>query len=117
VATAAALIDSDAAAYLDVIAATRRGDDPAAALAAASDAPMRIVELAAKVAELAAELASSAKPGPAADARSAGLLAQAGARAAATLIAVNQAGGPYPHRAIAVRLLAQISQSVDRAAD
>jgi formiminotetrahydrofolate cyclodeaminase len=114
VAAAAALIDSDAAAYLDVIAATRRGDDPAAALAAASDAPMRIIELAAEVAEIAAALAAATKPVLRGDARSAGLLAQAAARAAATLIGVNLADTPDPRKAIAVRLLAQIAQSIDR---
>jgi formiminotetrahydrofolate cyclodeaminase len=112
-AAAAALIDSDAAAYLDVLAATRRGEDPAAALSAASDAPMRMVELAAEVAEVAAGLTATAKPALRGDARSAGLLAQAGARAAATLIGVNLAGTADWRKAMAARLLDQISRSVD----
>ena len=112
-AAAAALIDSDAAAYLDVIAATRRGEDPASALSAASDVPMRMVELAAEVAEVAAGLTASAKPAVRGDARSAGLLAQAGARAAATLIGVNLAGSADPRKAQAIRLLDQIARSLD----
>jgi len=115
VAAAAALIDSDAAAYREVIAATRRGQDPAAALSAASEVLMRIVRLAVDVTELSAALAPSAKPALAGDARSAGLLAQAGARAAATLIGVNLAATPDPRKGIVVRLLHQISQSVDHA--
>lgn len=55
----------------------------------AADAPLRIAEACADVAELAAELASTGKPDLQADAAAAAVLAHAATRAAAHLVSVN----------------------------
>jgi formiminotetrahydrofolate cyclodeaminase len=109
---AASLIDEDPRAYQAVIEQTRRlggqirgessaarsADGLAAALSAAADVPMQVVELAVPVASIAAVLAESGKPALRGDAISAGLLAQAAARAAAALVRVNLAGAPSDPR-------------------
>jgi formiminotetrahydrofolate cyclodeaminase len=97
---AASLIQADADSYAAVIAAQRRRHDDdqarrreiAAALAAAADVPMEIVELAVPVARLAARLAADGNPNLRGDAITGALLAEAGARSAAALVAINLAG-------------------------
>ncbi len=144
--TAVGLVDQDARAYGGVIeharkaAAARRDADARAAgaeaepadapddqvselmaslaraLSKAADVPMEIVELAAQVAGIAAPLAAVGNPALRGDAVAAALLAQAGARAAATLVAINLADSPDDSRpGRAFDLLAEIAHSVDQA--
>ncbi|HEX9518113.1 MAG TPA: cyclodeaminase/cyclohydrolase family protein [Streptosporangiaceae bacterium] len=125
--TAASLIDEDARAYQAVIeqsrrigrergaerSAARRSDGMAAALSAAADVPMRIVELATSVAALAAVLARDGKPALRGDAIAAGLLARAAARAAAALVSINLADRPAdPRHSRADSLLAAIDEQL-----
>jgi methenyltetrahydrofolate cyclohydrolase len=85
-------------------------------LSRAADVPMEIVELAAQVAGIAAPLAAVGNPALRGDAVAAALLAQAGARAAATLVAINLADSPDDSRpGRAFDLLAEIAHSVDQA--
>lgn len=126
---AASLIDEDPRAYQAVIDQNRRAggrygaesgaesgtagpaDGLAAALSAAADVPLRVVELGVPVASIAAVLAESGKPALRGDAATAGLLAQAAARAAAVLVRINLAGAPSdPRHARADALLAAIDQ-------
>jgi len=102
---AAALIDEDPRAYRAVIEQLRhpggrgRGSEPmAAALSEATEVPMRLVELAVPIAGLAATLARNGKETLRGDALSAGLFAQASARAAATLVRINLAASPADPR-------------------
>ncbi len=88
----------------------------AAALSRAADVPMRVLELAVPVAGLAAALAATGKPALRGDALSAGLLGQAGARAAATLVAINLADSPVdPRHARADSLLRAIDEQLKAA--
>jgi methenyltetrahydrofolate cyclohydrolase len=123
-ATAASLIDEDPRAYRAVIEQSRRiggaersaagrSDGMAAALSAAADVPMRIVELATSVAALAAVLARDGKPALRGDAIAAGLLARAAARAAAALVSINLADRPGdPRHSRADSLLAAIDEQL-----
>ena len=125
-ATAASLIDEDPRAYQAVIeqsrrigerraerSAARRSDGMAAALSAAADVPMRIVELATSVAALAAVLARDGKPALRGDAIAAGLLARAAARAAAALVSINLADrSADPRHSRADSLLAAIDEQL-----
>jgi formiminotetrahydrofolate cyclodeaminase len=93
---ATALAQADAAAYQRVVDAGRGGRVGAgrrqrirAALSAAADVPCEIVRLGATVAELAAQLAERGNPNLRGDAVSGALLAEAGVRAAAELVAIN----------------------------
>ncbi|MDR2985866.1 MAG: cyclodeaminase/cyclohydrolase family protein [Nocardiopsaceae bacterium] len=101
-ATAASLIDEDPRAYAAVLTALRhRAEQPegsaeaaaalATALSAAADVPLRIVELAVPVSAMAATLAADGNKALKGDALTAGLLAQAAAKAAATLLRINLA--------------------------
>lgn len=120
--TVASLIDEDPRAYRAVIQARRRGADHsreggdqaaevAAALSAAANVPMRLIELAVPVAALAATLAADGNPALRGDAQAAGLLAQAAARAAACLAAINLAGAPGDPRLARIdALLAAIAE-------
>ena len=125
--TAASLIDEDPRAYQAVIEQSRRiggerraersaagrSDRMAAALSAAADVPMRIVELATSVAALAAVLARDGKPALRGDAIAAGLLARAAARAAAALVSINLADRPAdPRHSRADSLLAAIDEQL-----
>jgi methenyltetrahydrofolate cyclohydrolase len=87
---AAPLAQADAEAYEAVIAA-RGGPGYDEALSRAADVPLAIVETAADVAELAAELAAQGNPNLRGDAVTAALLAEASARAAANLVEINLA--------------------------
>jgi formiminotetrahydrofolate cyclodeaminase len=123
-ASAALLIDEDPRAYADVLKARRlRSDQPAgsadaaaelaAALSAAADVPLRIVELAVPVCAIAATLAANGNPGLRGDALAAGLLAQAAAHAAAGLVRINLASAPDdPRLARADGLLASIDDQL-----
>jgi len=105
-AAAASLIQADADAYQGVIEARRqRTGDVAAALSAASAVPERLTELGASTARTAAGLAEAGNPNLRGDAITGALLAGAGARAAAALVAINLAGAPDdPRPARAARL-------------
>jgi methenyltetrahydrofolate cyclohydrolase len=133
-AEAASLIDADARAYGAVIEASRRAaaarskaaaqDELDAriaelreALSDAADVPMRIVQLASDVAQLAVTLCAFGNEALRGDAVAAALLAQAAARSAALMIAINLTDTPGDARpARASDVLAAIAQSVDLAA-
>ena len=103
-ADATALIDADARAYEAVIAAARGASEAglAEALSQAADVPLDIVVLASELAWPARDLATTGNPNLRGDALTAALLAQAAARSAAWLVAINLAdavGDPRPARA------------------
>ena len=92
----AGLAQEDAEAYGAYIAARRLPEnDPgrdaalADAEARAAEVPLRIAEIGVAVARLAEDLAERGNPNLAGDAYTAGVLAQAGTRAAANLVVVN----------------------------
>lgn len=91
-ARAAALASADARAYEAVLAA--RGEDVRVALEQAAAVPLELAELAAEVAALAADAAEHGNPNLRGDAAAGALLAEAGARAAANLVAINLEGRP-----------------------
>jgi len=102
---AAALADRDAAAYQAVLAAYRRPKDGAgggrrprikAALHEATATPLEIAEVAARVAELAADVAAGGNPNLRGDATVAAHLAVASAQGAAALVGINTAQGGLP---------------------
>ena len=112
---AAPLADQDAQAYRDFLAATRlpRHGDPdrraaqiAAARGRAAAVPLRIAEIGAEVAALAAVVAGRGRPMLRGDAVTAALLAGAAARAAAVLVAENLPGSPDDPRLARARALA-----------
>lgn len=117
----ASLVDLDAHAYQHVIEATRAAkaappgtpgtaEAIALALSHASDVPMRLVDLGVQSAKLARELAADGNQALRGDAITAGLLAQAGARAAAALVRINLASAPADSRLARLDgLLAQIA--------
>lgn len=118
-AAAASLIQADADSYRGVIEARRQpgGDDTeqrraslATALSAASAVPAEIAELAVRVARAAARLAAAGNPNLRGDAITSALMAGAGARAAAVLVAINLAGTPDDSR------LANAARLADEAA-
>jgi len=113
-AAAASLIQADADSYAAVIAARRsagpKSEQAAAALAAAADVPMEIVELAVPVARAAGRLAAGGHPNLRGDAITGALLAAAGARAAAVLVGINLAAQPDDGRsAHAARLAGEVA--------
>lgn len=129
--SAASLVQADAESYLGVLAALRDqpGQDPGAAshdpgpgrqrhrtdaaLSEAATIPMEVLELAAQTARLAARLAADGNPRLRGDAITAALLAQAGARSAATLVSINLAALPGDDRpARAEELLSEIGSAV-----
>jgi methenyltetrahydrofolate cyclohydrolase len=119
VTAAAALIQSDADSYQEVIAARRRAAGPgpvAAALSAAADVPMEIVELAVPVTRAAARLAEAGHPNLRGDAIAGALLAEAGARAAAVLVGINLAGMPDDARPAKAARLVEEARSLTAAA-
>ena len=87
---AAPLAQADAEAYQAVIEA-RGGPGYDEAMSRAADVPLAIVQAAAEVGELAAELAASGNPNLRGDAATSALLAEAAARAAANLVEINLA--------------------------
>jgi len=124
--TAASLIQADAESYQGVIAAQQQPAGPdgesrrrqiAAALSDAAAVPMQVVELAAPVARIAARLAAAGNPNLRGDAITGALLAEAGARSAATLVAINLAAAPDDDRpARAARLVDELASLADAAA-
>ena len=119
---AASLVDLDAQAYSRVIEAIRaakastagaaaQAESVATALSDAANVPMRLIELAIQAAELATALAAEGNPALRGDAITAGLLAQAGARAAAKLVRINLSAVPGDARLARVdELLARIAE-------
>ena len=90
------LAQADAEAYGAYLEARRRPEDDAEreqaiaeALSRSADVPLRIAEIGADVSRLAEELGERGNPNLAGDAYTAGVLAQAGTRAAANLVLVN----------------------------
>lgn len=118
---AASLINLDAQAYLRVIEATRaaKATSPgtpesaqaiAAALSHAAEVPLRLVELGVQSAKLARELAENGNQTLRGDAITARLLAEVGARAAATLVRINLESMPADSRLARLdELLAEIA--------
>jgi len=118
-AEAASLIDEDPLAYEAVIEQSRRPHGAsrdaglAAALSNAADVPLRIVELSVPATGVAAVLAAECKPALRGDAITAGELAAAAARAAATLVAINLAGAPDdPRHSRARNMVAAIERQL-----
>jgi formiminotetrahydrofolate cyclodeaminase len=76
------------------------------AFARAAEPPLRIVEAATDVAQLAVAVARNGNPGLRADAAAAAALAAAAARAAAELVAVNLTASEDDRRVVQARALA-----------
>ena len=92
------LAEEELTSYAPVLAA-RTDEERSAALAAASEAPMRVAELAADVAELGLDVAASSSPAVRGDALTGVALAEAAAAAAARLVEINLGSGPLLKRA------------------
>ncbi|MBW3593929.1 MAG: cyclodeaminase/cyclohydrolase family protein, partial [Actinobacteria bacterium] len=114
----AALAQADAEAYGAYVEARRLPDDQPGreqALAEAEDraarVPLRIAEIGAEVARLAVDLAERGNPNLAGDAYTAGVLAEAGTRAAANLVVVNLGGDDSDERVRRARALAAASSA------
>jgi formiminotetrahydrofolate cyclodeaminase len=97
---AAELVDEDAEAYTCVLAAfalpradERRGERIREALERAAAIPQEMTEIAARVAEMAAQLAAAGNPNLRGDSICAAVLAEASARSAACLVDINVALG------------------------
>jgi formiminotetrahydrofolate cyclodeaminase len=109
------LARADAAAYADVIAAQRKGANVREALSEAAEVPLTVAGTGAEVAGLAARLAEDGNPNLKGDAVAAVLLAEAGARAAATLVEINLAGDEQDERLARVRELVGAATEARRA--
>jgi len=122
-----AAAEEDAVAYLAVVAARglpRNGDEERAARkaaigdasVAATEVPLRVVRLAAKVLDLAASVASIGNRKAVSDAGAAALLAAAAARGAALNVRINLPSLPdaHPLRAEAAARLAELDASVTK---
>ncbi|MBV8710203.1 MAG: cyclodeaminase/cyclohydrolase family protein [Solirubrobacterales bacterium] len=70
-----------------------------AARTAASQSPLEVAEVAAEVAEMAADITRAGNPNLAGDAIAGALLAEAAAQAAARLVAINLIDGPMVNQA------------------
>jgi methenyltetrahydrofolate cyclohydrolase len=124
-ARAAPLAQEDAEAYEAVLTAMRMPRDLEAevrntligdTLSRAADAPLRIAETAADVAELGATLAEEGNPNLRGDAAAAAILSEAAARAAANLVEINLATTETDERIGRARELAQAARmAADRA--
>ena len=121
-AEALALADRDVAAYTAVLEVGRRRDEPGhghrlrAALSAAADPPLAIVELAAEVTRLAADAGADARGGVRGEAMTAAVLGEAAVRAGAPLVDLNLASAPGdPRRARVRALAAEARADLDRA--
>jgi methenyltetrahydrofolate cyclohydrolase len=86
---AAELAEADALAYAAVLDARRQGGDLREALAGAAVVPLEIAEIGARVAQMAARVASAGNPNLRGDAVTGALLATASARSAACLVDIN----------------------------
>jgi formiminotetrahydrofolate cyclodeaminase len=86
------------------------------AFARAAEPPLRIVETATDVAQLAVDVTRNGEPSLRADAAAAGALAAAAARAAAELVAVNLTATEDDHRVVRARALAaEAARAADEA--
>ena len=92
------LAEEELTSYAPVLEARSAGER-AAALAAASDPPSRLAELAAEVAQLGLDVARSSSPAVRGDALAGVVLAEAAASAAARLVEINVDAGPALERA------------------
>jgi formiminotetrahydrofolate cyclodeaminase len=114
---ALALAERDIAAYRDVLAVGRRRGEAGHAqrlrdaLGAAADPPIAIVEVAAELTRLAADAAGEARGGIRGEAVTAAVLAEAVARAGASIAELNLAGAPDDPRLARVRALAQAARA------
>ena len=90
---AAELAEADAVAYTAVLDARRGGGDLREALAGAAVVPLEIAEIGARVAQMAARVASAGNPNLRGDAVTGALLATASARSAACLVDINVGRG------------------------
>jgi len=90
---AADLAQADAVAYTAVLDARRQGGDLRAALRGAVVVPLEIAEIGARVAQMAARVASAGNPNLRGDAVTGALLAAASARSAAYLVDINVTWG------------------------
>lgn len=102
-AEALSLVAADAAAYSTVLGAFRDTSDDrdrlvTEACEAACEVPLRMTDLAARVAALAATVGTSGNPNLRGDACTAALLCRSAAAAAATLVAINVAAGGLDDR-------------------
>jgi formiminotetrahydrofolate cyclodeaminase len=86
---AADLAEADAVAYTAVLDARRQGGDLREALSGAAVVPLEIAEIGARVAQMAAQVASAGNPNLRGDAVTGMLLAAASARSAAYLVDIN----------------------------
>ncbi len=86
---AADLAEADAVAYTAVLDARRQGGDLREALGGAAVVPLEIAEIGARVAQMAAQVASAGNPNLRGDAVTGMLLAAASARSAACLVDIN----------------------------
>jgi formiminotetrahydrofolate cyclodeaminase len=111
---AAPLAQADADGYAPVLSA--RGEDVADALEAATAVPLEVAAIAAEVAGLAAEVTEHGNPNLRGDAAAGAALADAAARAAANLVAINLKGSPEDARTRrAGELAAAASEAAGRA--
>ena len=119
-ARAAPLAQEDAEAYEAVLTAMRMPRDLEAevrntligdTLSRAADAPLRIAETAADVAELGATLAEEGNPNLRGDAAAAAILSEAAARAAANLVEINLATTETDERIGRARELARAART------
>jgi formiminotetrahydrofolate cyclodeaminase len=92
------LAEEELTSYAPVLAA-RSDEERSAALAAASEPPARVAELAAEVAELGIDVAASTSAAVRGDALAGVVLAEAAASAAARLVAINVDSGAVLERA------------------
>jgi len=90
---ATGLAEADAAAYTAVLDARRPGGDLRSALYGAAVVPLEIAEIGARVAQMAAQVASAGNPNLRGDAATGALLAAASARSAAFLVDINVTRG------------------------
>jgi formiminotetrahydrofolate cyclodeaminase len=118
-----ALADADAEAYGAVLAAYRlpadrpgRRQEIRSALGGAATVPLRIAASGARVAALAADLATRGNPNLAGDAHTAVLLAEAATRAAARLVRINVELGRLDE-AVAAEADAHAAAAADAARD
>ncbi|MFL6010523.1 MAG: cyclodeaminase/cyclohydrolase family protein [Gaiellaceae bacterium] len=111
---AAPLADITAHAYGQALGAAGGDYEVGRAYARAAEPPLRIVEAAADVAELAALVAAQCDPARRVDAVAAALVAAAAARAAAELVAVNLTMATNDERA---RRAIALAEGAARAAD
>jgi len=122
---AALLCQADADAYGRVMAAIRLDREPEAedrrrliadALSAASDVPLEVVAIAARVAAMAARITEEGNPNLLGDAVTSALVAESGARAAAAIVLINLAdSGQDDRRSRVAVLLEEIAGSARRA--